>query len=229
MDLFNNHDDSYSEDRKFGIPTYLLVDKKNNIVDFDAPRPSENEVLTHSIDLLLNNSSLKGDSTYTAFKLKKADKKREEGNVGRHFEKFIKKDLFGAVINTDSLKTKYLLVDFSSVTCAPCMREISILNSISDSLMNIGVTIISFYKENGVAIKNALRKKIPSLSKLSYTVIPNSVDLFDNYFINSFPTHLFVDKNGEIKSVIKGGPSEKEGGKEFLTEILLELSKLEAK
>lgn len=76
MDLFNNHDGSYSEDRKFGIPTYLLVDKKNFIVDFDAPRPSENEILNHSIDLLLNNSTLKKDSVYIAYKLKKHRNKR---------------------------------------------------------------------------------------------------------------------------------------------------------
>ena len=35
------------------IPTYLLVDKQGNIVDFNAPRPSSKNVLYDKIELLL--------------------------------------------------------------------------------------------------------------------------------------------------------------------------------
>lgn len=43
------HKDKYSENRMFGIPTYLLVNKSGQIVDYDAPRPSDYKILKDKI------------------------------------------------------------------------------------------------------------------------------------------------------------------------------------
>jgi len=46
--------DKYTEERLYGIPTFLLVDKKGVIRNFDAPRPSRGEFLFEKIQALLN-------------------------------------------------------------------------------------------------------------------------------------------------------------------------------
>lgn len=46
--------DKYTEERSYGIPIFLLVDKKGVIRNFDAPRPSSEEVLYEKIQALLN-------------------------------------------------------------------------------------------------------------------------------------------------------------------------------
>ena len=51
--FFEKYKDKYSEKRRYGIPTYLLVDKKGKIRDFDAPRPSKGVVLYDEIQKLL--------------------------------------------------------------------------------------------------------------------------------------------------------------------------------
>lgn len=45
----------YKEDRLFGIPTYLIVNKKGEIVDYDAPRPGSGHALYEKLDKVLAN------------------------------------------------------------------------------------------------------------------------------------------------------------------------------
>ncbi|MFB6341531.1 TlpA family protein disulfide reductase [Saccharicrinis sp. FJH62] len=49
--LYKNN---YSENRLYGIPTYLLVNKDGDIINFDAPRPSKKEILYSEIQKLLD-------------------------------------------------------------------------------------------------------------------------------------------------------------------------------
>jgi len=51
--FFDKYKDKYSDARKYAIPTYLLVDKKGKIRDFDAPRPSKGKLLYDEIEKLL--------------------------------------------------------------------------------------------------------------------------------------------------------------------------------
>jgi len=46
--------EKYTEERSYSIPTFLLVDKKGVIRNFDAPRPSSSELLYEKIQALLN-------------------------------------------------------------------------------------------------------------------------------------------------------------------------------
>ena len=53
--FWNKYSRFYSEERLFGIPTYLIVNKKGEIVDYDAPRPSSGTVLFEKLDKELAN------------------------------------------------------------------------------------------------------------------------------------------------------------------------------
>ena len=51
--FWQGNTDHYTEDRSYGYPTYLLVNKKGDIVDYDAPRPSQGEELYSKIRALI--------------------------------------------------------------------------------------------------------------------------------------------------------------------------------
>lgn len=53
--FFEKYKEKYPPERLWGIPTYLLVNKQGNIVDFDAPRPSTKDKLYNKIQILLDN------------------------------------------------------------------------------------------------------------------------------------------------------------------------------
>lgn len=48
--FWNKYAGHYPEQRLFGIPTYLIIDKSGRIIDFDAPRPSETKALYKLLD-----------------------------------------------------------------------------------------------------------------------------------------------------------------------------------
>jgi thiol-disulfide isomerase/thioredoxin len=48
--FWNKYKDKYTEERSFGIPTYLIINKKGEVVNFDAPRPGEKEELFPLLD-----------------------------------------------------------------------------------------------------------------------------------------------------------------------------------
>lgn len=51
--FWESHKDSISEDLLYAYPTYLLINKQGEIVNFRAPRPSKKEILYQQIDKLL--------------------------------------------------------------------------------------------------------------------------------------------------------------------------------
>lgn len=53
--FWNKYSKFYSEERLFGIPTYMIVNKQGKIVDYDAPRPSSGVVLFEKLDKELAN------------------------------------------------------------------------------------------------------------------------------------------------------------------------------
>lgn len=52
--FFEKYKDNYTEERMYSIPTYLLVNKNGEIVNFNAPRPSSGDLLYNDIQSLLD-------------------------------------------------------------------------------------------------------------------------------------------------------------------------------
>ncbi len=48
--FWEKYKDKYTEERSYGIPTYLIINKKGEIVNFDAPRPSKKDELIPLLD-----------------------------------------------------------------------------------------------------------------------------------------------------------------------------------
>jgi thiol-disulfide isomerase/thioredoxin len=51
--FWQRYKEKYTEERSYGIPTYLIIDRKGAIVDYDAPRPHNSDALHGLIDKAL--------------------------------------------------------------------------------------------------------------------------------------------------------------------------------
>ena len=105
-------------------------------------------------------------------------------------------------ISLDSLKGKYVLLDFWGTWCPPCRKEIPDLkmfyNSNKDVLEIVGIACNDKYD----SWKNLIIEK-----EMNWTQIlnnPENEDLTKTYDINVFPSKILIDPNGKIVKTING-------------------------
>lgn len=181
---------------------------------------SDIDSLEKTCQILISKDSIVGqDTVYLTFEKKLlSDVKKEEEDwrnniIGKKLINFEMHDLNGKVINNEILRNKYIIADFSSFYCGPCIKEIPSFNSLADSLKAKGVAIIAFFNEDTVAMNQMLSNPVivkqllgGKKAQFSYTVIPDAKAMVDNYKIYAFPTHLIIDKKGIIRNAIVGVP-----------------------
>ena len=51
--FWQRYKEKYTEERSYGIPTYMIIDRKGKIIDFDAPRPGKGQKLFEVLDAAL--------------------------------------------------------------------------------------------------------------------------------------------------------------------------------
>jgi thiol-disulfide isomerase/thioredoxin len=117
---------------------------------------------------------------------------------------FSKKDMNGQLINLSDLKGKYVVIDFWGSWCVPCRKSHPHLKELYAKYKDKGLEMISISYEKS-APEEWVRdwKKAVKQDGLTWIQMLNNEDAgtFDAakaYGIQAFPTHLLLDKNGEI-------------------------------
>ena len=114
---------------------------------------------------------------------------------GAKFKFYKEQDLNGNIYDQESLKEKVVVINFWFINCPPCRMEIPELNE-----------LVAEYKDNkdvvflGIALDE--RYKLDEFLKgmpFQYNIIEKGTYLAQNYGINSFPTHVVIDRTGKIK------------------------------
>jgi peroxiredoxin len=106
------------------------------------------------------------------------------------------KDNNGNSITLDSLKGKVIVLNFWFIGCKPCVEEIPDLNRIKEK-----------YKDDNVeffAITFDSKKKLDDFAKkksFNFTIVPNSMNIIRQFYVNSYPTTIIVDKDRKIHLV----------------------------
>jgi len=108
----------------------------------------------------------------------------------------------GSVITSSDLKGKPALINFWSVSCPPCIKEMPELNSLYKKYKSQGVNFI------GVAMANDPPNIVIRFSKELGVKYPIALDL-DKKLVRSFdakvvPTTYLLDSNGNIAHKIIG-------------------------
>jgi thiol-disulfide isomerase/thioredoxin len=121
------------------------------------------------------------------------------GWEGKQLPTFNFTDLNGKVYNKESIKGKTLVLKCWFINCVPCVKEMPKLNQLVKQNSNRqDLLFVSLALDPSDKLKSFLTK-----TEFSYAVVGDQEDYLVNKLkINSYPTHLIVNGNGEILKVV---------------------------
>ncbi len=141
-------------------------------------------------------------------------RKKESLKEGTEAPAWTESTVYGGRINSESLKGKPTLLEFSSINCAPCQWAVKDLNEIKKE--HPEYNILAVYP---VDSKEAIRDYI-SLKKINYDILCDSGGIKKEFLVSGYPTFFFIDKKGVI---YKSWAGYGDNGKENLLKTLKEM------
>jgi thiol-disulfide isomerase/thioredoxin len=99
------------------------------------------------------------------------------------------------------LKGKVVVINFWFVECMPCRKEIPELNSLVKKYKTKEVVFLGIADSEKTKIAKFLQK-----TAFTYTIVPKDVKnkVLEDYAINSYPTHIIIDKDGNVRYYAAG-------------------------
>jgi len=102
----------------------------------------------------------------------------------------------GANIRLKDLRGKVVMINFWATWCAPCRKELPLLNTLYNKYKSKGFVLL------GVNIdeKSSLAKKMIKELKINFPVLyDNTQSTSESYDLQAMPSTFIVDKNGVIR------------------------------
>ena len=112
------------------------------------------------------------------------------GQMAKDIETY---DINGNKISLKDLKGKVIVLNFWFPQCQPCVMEMPELNKLVKKYNNDNVAFISVTFEKKAIVKKFLSNRI-----FNYAHITDNETILSDYGVSTFPTHILIDKNGEI-------------------------------
>ena len=121
---------------------------------------------------------------------------------GKPLPDFVFKDILGNTYTPEDIKGKVVVINLWFISCAPCIEEMPELNK-----------LVKEYENNDAVLflALALDEKGPRLNTFlethvfNYNIVPDSQDyIIKKLQINSFPTHIVLDKNSNVVFTLDG-------------------------
>ncbi|MFA6336182.1 MAG: TlpA disulfide reductase family protein [Bacteroidales bacterium] len=113
-------------------------------------------------------------------------------------------------ISLSDLKSKVLMLQFTSVSCGPCKASIPFLKELSKEYKNIDFDFVAIEcTSKNVNVLNSYMKR----NDFDYKFLLSTKDVLTKYSITSFPVFFILDENRNIRNVINGygqGKTDKE-------------------
>lgn len=130
-------------------------------------------------------------------------KGRGENNSGSTFKlpapEFRGVSLDGRTFDSKSLQGKIVVVNLWFIGCGPCRKEIPKLNEIVREFRNKDVVFIAPTPDKPEPLREFL-KTLP----FDYNIIPEADKIIEQFNTVHFPTHIVIDRNGQIESLMIG-------------------------
>ena len=114
------------------------------------------------------------------------------------------KTLEGKALKLSSLKGKVVVLNFWFVGCAPCRVEMPGLNMLTEEFKDEDVVFIAFALDNAEALQEFLKEK-----DFTYQIVPDAGKIVSLYGVKVYPTHVLINKRGEIEFTLTGGSEDR--------------------
>ena len=124
--------------------------------------------------------------------------------IPEHLPDFSLKDLDGKPTPVARWRGKSLAINFWATWCAPCRREIPMLEALSAEWADRGVTVLGIAVDHAQAVSSYAR-----LLKIAYPVLSgeqDALDVAEKLGVASpvFPFTVFCDNRGEVVAIYVG-------------------------
>ncbi|MBL7559031.1 TlpA family protein disulfide reductase [Olleya sp. YSTF-M6] len=106
---------------------------------------------------------------------------------------FITTDLNGNTFKLSDLKGQVVVLNFWFTKCGPCISEMPELNNLTENFKNKKVKFLAITFNSKEIVKQFLKD-----TAFDYTITPNANDVITMYGVQSYPTSIVIDKNGNI-------------------------------
>ncbi len=107
--------------------------------------------------------------------------------------------LDGKTFDSKSLQGKIVVVNLWFIACGPCRKEIPKLNEMVREFRDRDVVFIAPTPDKAEALREFL-KTLP----FDYHIIPEADRIIEQFNAVHFPTHVVIDRNGQIESLMIG-------------------------
>lgn len=159
----------------------IIIDETTNPIEHRISRGTRSEVEKNS-DSLFHQRELYINSW-----------------MGHELPYFQIKDIEGNAYTTQTLRGKVIVLNFWFTACQPCLREMPQLNELRREFQskNVVFLALSFDQEAQV-------RKFLSSHPFSYSVVAADSLVMKELGVQTWPTHIIVDKQGIIRYVSVG-------------------------
>jgi peroxiredoxin len=114
------------------------------------------------------------------------------------------KTLEGESLKLSALKGKVIILNFWYIGCAPCRVEMPGLNTLTEEFKDQDVVFIAFALDNAEALEEFLIEK-----EFKYRIVPAANKIASLFGVKVFPTHILINKRGEIEFMLTGGSEDR--------------------
>ncbi|NBP68300.1 MAG: TlpA family protein disulfide reductase [Cytophagia bacterium] len=189
---------------KFNDPNNIFKDSLGNTITAKAAMElaSKGPFSMHTVDI----GNGKKEITIT-LDSKSSLKQQEDENEnwinkwsGNPFPQFKLQNLKGEEVDNSTLLGKYTVINFWFIGCKPCIEEIPMLNKLVEKYAKDSIQFLAPALDKKESLEKMLLKR-----EFAYEILAESESLSKSMGLNSYPTHLILDKQGKIKEIMIGG------------------------
>ncbi|MQA19388.1 redoxin family protein [Rugamonas sp. FT103W] len=127
----------------------------------------------------------------------KAPKVKYKLAAGSPFPAFKLHATDGNVVDNEALRGKYTVVSFYFSECAPCIKEVPMLNAFAERNKEFSTLAVTFDSPDEA-------KKFAQRTRLSWRTVAGAEELIGQIGVKSYPTFALLDPNGVLVTIENG-------------------------
>ncbi|MFT4659810.1 MAG: thiol-disulfide isomerase/thioredoxin [Patiriisocius sp.] len=156
----------------------------------------KNSIPQDRIIALLNDLEKVGSSSRARYLAQHLYSKLTRNMIGSEAYNFLLSDNSGQKHSLSDYRGKPVLLEFWATWCKSCLREMSVTNTLAEKYKN-DFHFLSISIDENI---NSMKKHIDANPGLEQILLHISQDklLMDQYQINSLPSYVLIDENGNL-------------------------------